>query len=64
MLELIILGLSRRLVASTGFIVLWRGLFDKSIYRVMAGLLGFAYVILPRRVVQDFLIRYYGARVG
>ena len=60
-LGLIILGLSRRLVASTGFIVLWRGLFDKSIYRVMAGLFGFAYIILSRRIIQDFLIRDYSA---
>jgi hypothetical protein len=41
-----VLGLDRRLVSSTGFIALWRGLFDKSIYRVLAGFLGIVYCII------------------
>ncbi len=59
-LGLIVLGLDRRLVSSTGIIVLWRGFFDKSPYRVSTGLLSLAYVILPRRFIRYLLVKYYG----
>jgi hypothetical protein len=59
-----ILGLNRKLVASTGLIALWRGLFDKSIWRVLAGLLGITYVVAPRKVVRALLLNYYEKRLA
>jgi glycosyltransferase involved in cell wall biosynthesis len=63
-LGLMILGLNRKLVASTGLIVLWRGLFDKSIWRVLARLLGITYVATPRKVVKALLLKYYEKRLA
>lgn len=62
-LGLIALGLNKELVASTGFLALWRGLFDKSIYRVLAGSLGIVYGFLPRKVTQQLLLKYYMGRL-
>lgn len=62
-LGLIVLGLDRRLVLSTGFIALWRGLFDKSIYRILTGILGIVYCIIPRKAVQQLLLKYYIKRL-
>jgi glycosyltransferase involved in cell wall biosynthesis len=62
-LGLMVLGLDRKLVASTGLIALWRGLFDKSIWRVLAGLLGITYVATPRKVVKALLLKYYEKRL-
>jgi len=58
-----VLGLDRRLVLSTGFIALWRGLFDKSIYRISTGILGILYCIIPRKAVQQLLLKYYTKRL-
>ena len=58
-LGLILLGLNRKLVSSTSIIVLWRSFFDKSPWRVLAGLLGITYIVLPRRVAQYLLVKYY-----
>lgn len=63
-LGLMVLGLDRKLVASTGLIALWRGLFDKSIYRVLAGLLGITYVATPHKVVKALLMKYYAKRLA
>jgi hypothetical protein len=63
-LGLMILGLNRKLVVSTGLIVLWRGLFDKSIWRVLARLLGITYVATPRKVVKALLLKYYEKRLA
>ena len=62
-LGLMVLGLNRKLVASTGLIALWRGLFDKSIWRVLAGLLGITYIAIPRKVVKASLLKYYEKRL-
>jgi len=60
-LGLIALGLNKELVTSVGFLALWRGLFDKSIYRVLAGSLGIVYGFLPHKVTQQLLLVLYGA---
>lgn len=63
-LGLMVFGLNRKLIASTGLIALWRGLFDKSIWRVLAGLLGITYVATPRKVVRALLLKYYEKRLA
>jgi hypothetical protein len=62
-LGLIALGLNKGLVALTSFLAFWRGLFDKSIYRVLAGSLGIVYGLLPRKVTQQLLLKYYMGRL-
>jgi hypothetical protein len=47
-----VLGLDRKLVASTGLIALWRGLFDNPIHRVLAGLSGIIIEYYEKRLAH------------
>jgi hypothetical protein len=56
---LLIAGLPRRYVTPVSIAMLQRSFEIKSINRLILGIIGLTYNILPRRLIQQFMFRYY-----
>jgi glycosyltransferase involved in cell wall biosynthesis len=56
---LLIAGLPRRYVIPVSIAMLQRSFEIKSINRLILGVIGLTYNILPRRLIQQFMLRYY-----